>query len=87
MAAQTPVHVSLLSKLLQYFELAASVGMVMPEPHVQAISGLIEALSADILKTSGKWQGAAPAPSPAIPSGILARSNVVPISQSVKSTF
>jgi hypothetical protein len=39
---QTPTHVSLLQRLFTYFELAASVGMVLPEAHVSAISTVIE---------------------------------------------
>ena len=92
MAVQTPVHVSLLSKLLTYFELAASIGAVIPEPHVAAISALIEQLSADLLsnplinpqvKVTTGTVGSQPPGTPVT----AARSNVTPNAQAVKSTF
>jgi hypothetical protein len=46
---QTPMHVSLLQKFFKYFELVASVGMVLPEPHVRAVSTLLEELSEEVL--------------------------------------
>lgn len=47
-ASQTPVHVSLLQKLFAYFELAASLGMFIPEKHVQAIATIIGEVTADL---------------------------------------
>jgi hypothetical protein len=68
MALQTPTHVSLLQKLLGYFDFAAKIGEGIPEPHVQAISSLIDFLITDIEKIR---YGAAPmqisAPAPAVP--------------------
>lgn len=43
--------VSVLQKILTYFELAAAIGMEIPEPHVEAISTLIEELSQDLQKS------------------------------------
>lgn len=45
---QTPTHVSLLQRLLQYFELAATVASVIPEPHVRAIGGLVGIISSQL---------------------------------------
>lgn len=51
MAAQTASQVDILKKILGYFELAATIGEVVPEPHVQAISALVETLSAGLLNS------------------------------------
>ena len=48
MSQQTPVKVSVLTKIIQYFELAAALGTEVPEVHVQAISNLIEQLVMDL---------------------------------------
>jgi len=45
---QTPVHVSLLQKLLGYFQIAAEIGMVIPIPHEQAIATLIDGLIVEL---------------------------------------
>ena len=48
MATQTPAKVSLLTTILQYFEMAAALGMEIPEQHVVAISTLIETLTGEV---------------------------------------
>lgn len=48
MSVQTPIRVSLLSKILGFIEVAAAVGMEVPEAHVQAISLLIEELTQQV---------------------------------------
>jgi dihydroneopterin aldolase len=48
-AVQTAVHTSILQKILEYLELASKVAEVIPEPHVQSISLLIDTLSGDLL--------------------------------------
>ena len=58
MAAQTPVQVSLLSKLLGYFDLAAKVGEVVPIAHVTAISTLVDSLLQEIMAISAAKQTA-----------------------------
>jgi hypothetical protein len=52
MAAQTAQHTSILQKILAYLELASKVAEVVPEPHVQAISLLVDTLSADLFGSS-----------------------------------
>ena len=48
MSVQTPQKVAVLSKVLNYFELAAAIGMEIPNAHVQQISALVEELSEDL---------------------------------------
>lgn len=57
---QTPTHVSILQKLFGYFQLAAALGMAIPEKHVQAISMVIETIMADL--TAGPEPLVPPAP-------------------------
>jgi hypothetical protein len=62
MALQTTTHVSLLQKLLLYFDIAATIGTEIPEPHVQLISGIIDVVIKDIEAIKG---GAVPLQLPA----------------------
>ena len=64
---QTPVQTSLLQKVLQYFELAASLGMEIPIGHVAQISALIEALAQDLSNLLPAAMGqATPTPAPVV---------------------
>ncbi len=59
--AQTSNHLSVLSKVLSYLDLAARVGETIPVAHVNAIATLVDALITELQNTI---PSTAPAPAP-----------------------
>lgn len=58
--AQTPKQVSILQKILGYFELAGKLGLEVPEAHVQAISGIVDIISTELATLVPQIQQSSP---------------------------
>jgi hypothetical protein len=67
MAVQTPVHVSILQKILTYVDIAAQLGRAIPEAHVSRISALIDVLITDLYPVVVPQPAPEPAPAPQNP--------------------